>query len=155
MELSSLIRSDAIRIVNSVSSKKRLLQNISDLAADVYGVAADRAADALIERETLGPTGVGKGIALPHARLEGLDHVIGCFMRLDRAVDFDAVDRQPVDLVFALFAPPETGVDHLKALALVSRTLRDVNVCTKLRGSTDTTTLHAILTDAATSEAAA
>lgn len=154
MQLSTLLKSEAIRIVNSVSSKKRLLQDISDLAATSYDICAEHAADALIEREALGPTGVGKGIALPHARLEGLSHVIGCFMRLEKAVDFDSVDRQPVDLVFALFAPPETGVDHLKALALVSRTLRNGDVCTKLRGGTDAATLHAILTETEASEAA-
>lgn len=154
MELSSLIRPEAVRILGSASSKKRLLQDIGELAATSYDVPADQASEALVEREALGPTGVGKGIALPHARLPGLQHVVGVFARLEKPVDFDSVDRQPVDLVFALFAPPETGVDHLKALALVSRTLRDTNVCAKLRGSADQATLHAVLTEAAASEAA-
>jgi len=154
MELSSLLKSDAIRIVSTVSSKKRLLQSIGELAEAGYDIPADQAAEALIEREALGPTGVGKGIALPHARLPGLQHVIGVFLRLEKPVDFDSVDRKPVDLVFALFAPPETGVDHLKALALVSRTLRDTSVCAKLRGCTEEAALHVILTEAATSEAA-
>jgi PTS system nitrogen regulatory IIA component len=83
------------------------------------------AIDGLQERETLGPTGVGHGIALPHARLEDLKGIVGIFMRLEKPLDYDSVDRQPVDLVFGLFAPKDSGVDHLKALALVSRTMRD------------------------------
>lgn len=154
MELFSILRPEAVRIVTTGTSKKRLLQDLSDLAADSYGVTSGTVCDALLERETLGPTGVGKGIALPHARLTGLSHVIGVFMRLDKPVDFDAVDRQNVDLVFGLLAPSETGVDHLKALALVSRTLRNTSICAKLRSANDTATLHAILTEAAATEAA-
>lgn len=155
MDISSLLRSDAVRIVNAVSSKKRLLQDVGGLIGAAYDVPADQAVEALIERESLGPTGVGKGIALPHARLAGVQHVIGCFLRLDKPVDFDAVDRQPVDLVFSLFAPVESGVEHLKALALVSRTMRDLDVCAKLRSARDTAAIHAVLTEAAQSEAAA
>lgn len=154
MELSTILRPEAIRTISSVSSKKRLLQEIGELAAEAYDIPAESACDALIEREALGPTGVGKGIALPHARLPGLQKVIGVFARLEKPVDYDAVDRQPVDIVFALFAPPETGVDHLKALALVSRTLREATVCTKLRNSGDPATLHAVLTEGIPSEAA-
>ncbi|MCE8471655.1 PTS sugar transporter subunit IIA, partial [Rhodovulum sulfidophilum] len=100
------------------------------------------------------PTGVGQGVALPHARLSGIDRVRGAFIRLEKAIDFGAVDRQPVDLIFALFAPQDSGVDHLKALALVSRTLRDNTICAKLRANTDPATLHAVLTEAAASQAA-
>ena len=88
------------------------------------------------ERESLGPTGVGHGIALPHARLEDLTQIIGVFIRLEKPLDYDSVDRQPVDLMFALFAPKDSGVDHLKALALVSRTMRDPAICAKLRANT-------------------
>lgn len=154
MELSHILRPDAVRILSTASSKKRLLQDVSELVTSAYDIPASEILAALLERETLGPTGVGNGVALPHARLPGLQHVIGCFLRLDKPVDFDAVDRQPVDLVFGLFAPEETGVDHLKALAVVSRTLRDPNICAKLRGATDSTTLHAVLTKADRSEAA-
>ena len=104
--------------------------------------------DGLQERETLGPTGVGHGIALPHARLEDLDRIVGLFIRLEKPLDYDSVDRQPVDLVFGLLAPKDSGVDHLKALALVSRTMRDPGVLTKLRANTDPAKLHAILTEA-------
>ncbi len=153
MELSSIIRPDAIRIVSTVTSKKRLFQNLGELASSVYGVPVREATDALLERESLGPTGVGNGIALPHARLPGLHNVIGVFFRLEKPLDFDAVDRQPVDLVFALYAPAESGVEHLKALALVSRTLRSAGICAKLRSNTDASTLHTVLTEIA-SEAA-
>ncbi len=153
MELSSIIEPGAVRFVSGVSNKKRLFQIVAELAAEVYGVANREAADALTSREALGSTGVGKGIALPHARLDELSHVIGVFVRLDKPIDFRAVDRLPVDLVFALFAPVESGVDHLKALALVSRTLRDTSVCSKLRSNGDPATLHAVLTEL-TAEAA-
>jgi PTS system nitrogen regulatory IIA component len=154
MDIASLLVPEAVRIASATSSKKRLLQQLSELAAEAYDIPSDQAIDALIEREALGPTGVGKGIALPHARLPGVQNVVGCFMRLDKAIEFESVDRQPVDLVFALFAPAETGVDHLKALALVSRTMRDADVCSKLRSARDIATVHAVLTEAAQSEAA-
>ncbi len=154
MALANIIRPDAVRIVNSVSSKKRLIQSVGEVAASVYGIDETVASDSLLERESLGPTGVGKGIALPHARLAGLEEVIGVFLRVEKPVDFDSVDRLPVDLVFGLFAPRESGVDHLKALAQVSRMLRDANVCEKLRSNDDTAALHAVLTDATTSELA-
>ena len=109
---------------------------------------AATAIDGLQERESLGATGVGHGIALPHARLQDLIHIRAIFLRLERPLDYDSVDRQPVDLIFALFAPKDSGVDHLKALALVSRTMRDPGICAKLRANTDTGKLHAILTEA-------
>lgn len=154
MELSSIIQPDAVKMVSAVTSKKRLMQDLGDIAAGVHGVSARDAADALMERESLGPTGVGNGIALPHARLTDLKQVVGVFVRLEKPVDFDAVDRQPVDLVFALFAPAESGVEHLRALALVSRTLRDPSICAKLRSNDDPGALHAVLTETRTSEAA-
>ena len=110
--------------------------------------------EALMTRESLGPTGVGHGVALPHARLEGLDNVLGAFVLLDKPIDFNAVDRQPVDIAFALFAPESAGVEHLKALALVSRTLRNASVCSKLRANPDPATLYAILTEAQATQAA-
>ena len=97
---------------------------------------------------------MGQGVALPHARLAGVEKICGIFLKLEKPMDFDAVDRQPVDLIFALFAPETAGVDHLKALALVSRTLRDPAVCAKLRANHDAATLHAILTEAQTIQAA-
>lgn len=154
MELSAILKPEAVKVISTASSKKRLLQNVSDLAADAYGLSSSVVSDALQERENLGPTGVGHGVALPHARLSGLSHVVGAFLLLEKPVDFNSVDRQPVDVVFALFAPQDAGVEHLKALALVSRTLRDAAVCAKLRANLDASTLYAILTEQQTVKAA-
>jgi PTS system nitrogen regulatory IIA component len=113
------------------------------------------AIDGLQERESLGPTGVGNGIALPHARFEDLSKITGMFIRLEKPLDYESVDRLPVDLIFALFAPKDSGVDHLKALALVSRTMRDPNICAKLRANSDPVKLYAILTESRAPQVAA
>jgi PTS system nitrogen regulatory IIA component len=154
MELSKLLIPGAVRVVGQLTSKKRLFQELGELAASAYGLTAATAIDGLQERESLGPTGVGHGIALPHARLEDIDHIIGVFIRVEKPLDYDSVDRQPVDLIFGLFAPKDSGVDHLKALALVSRTMRDQSVVSKLRANSDPAKLHAILTEAKAPQAA-
>lgn len=154
MQLGTILKPDAVKTISSCTSKKRLFHDLGELAETTYDLTATSVIDALVEREGLGPTGVGQGIALPHARLPELDRVVGLFLRLEKPLDFDAVDRQPVDLVFALLAPENAGVDHLKALALVSRTLRDSGVCAKLRANTDASTLHTILTEVQASQAA-
>ena len=154
MDMATILAANAVRVFSTVSSKKRLFQNLGEIAAADFGVPARRVVEALLERESLGPTGVGHGIALPHARIAGLERVHGIFVRLDKAIEFDAVDRKPVDLVFALFAPEDAGVDHLKALALVSRTMRDPALYAKLRANADPATLHAVLTEARTHQAA-
>ena len=154
MQLSNLLKPAAVKVFGHVTSKKRLFQDLADIAHTVYGLNTTETVDALQERESLGPTGVGHGVALPHARIDGLEHVVGVFMRLDKPMDFDSVDRQPVDLVFALFAPKDSGVEHLKALALVSRTMREAATCAKLRANSDTAALHAVLTEARPSQAA-
>ena len=154
MDLSSILKPEAVKVLSAASSKKRLFQEIGDLAGSAYGMDPQATVDALLERESLGPTGVGHGVALPHARLMDLNHVAGAFVILDKPIDFDAVDRQPVDIAFALFAPEDAGVEHLKALALVSRTLRDPALCRKLRATTDPHAIHALLTEARTSQAA-
>jgi PTS system nitrogen regulatory IIA component len=154
MEVTKILRPDAVRAVSATSSKKRLFQELGEVAATVYGLKASDVSSALQERESLGPTGVGQGIALPHARLDGLDAVVGLFIRLEKPLDFDSVDRQPVDLVFALLAPQDAGVEHLKALALVSRTMRDADLCAKLRANSDPATLHTLLTETPNVQAA-
>jgi PTS system nitrogen regulatory IIA component len=154
MDLSHLLKPAAVRVLGHATSKKRLFQDIAEVAQTVYGLNAAETVDALQERESLGPTGVGHGVALPHARLHGVDRVVGVFLRLEKPLDFDAVDRQPVDLVFALLAPKDAGVEHLKALALVSRTLRDAATCAKLRANSDPAALHAVLTEARSNQAA-
>ncbi len=154
MELAKLLIPGAVRVVAQLTSKKRLFQELGELASQAYGLNSAMAIDGLQERESLGPTGVGHGIAIPHARLEDLPRIIGVFLRLERPLDYDSVDRQPVDLIFALFAPKDSGVDHLKALALVSRTMRDPGIRAKLRANTDAGKLHAILTESRASQAA-
>lgn len=154
MDLSAILPTEAVKVASGFTSKKRLFQAIGDLAASVYGLAPRSVVEALQDRESLGPTGVGGGIALPHARLDGIDHVAGIFIRAEKPFDFEAVDRKPVDLVFALLAPEGAGVEHLKALAMVSRTMRDADLCAKLRANTDPVTIHAMLTEAQQSQAA-
>lgn len=154
MELSKLLMPGAVRVVGQLTGKKRLFQELGEIAATTYGMNAAAATDGLQERESLGPTGVGHGIALPHARLDDIDRIVAVFLRMEKPLDYDSVDRLPVDLVFGLFAPKESGVEHLKALALVSRTMRDPGICAKLRANTDPAKLHAILTEARTSQAA-
>ena len=154
MQLGDIIDASAVKVISASSSKKRLFQELGELAQSRYDLNAEDVIEALMDREALGPTGVGQGVALPHARLEQIDKVCGLFVRVEKPLDFDSVDRQPVDLVFALLAPVHAGVDHLKALALVSRTLRDANICTKLRANTEAATLHMILTETSTTQAA-
>ena len=125
MELSKLLMPGAVRFIGQLTGKKRLFQELGEIAAQAYGLNASVATDGLQERESLGATGVGHGIALPHARLDDLDRIVAVFLRMEKPLDYDSVDRQPVDLIFGLYAPKESGVDHLKALALVSRTMRD------------------------------
>ena len=154
MEFSNLLKPEAIRIFSSVSSKKRLLHDIAGIADACYQTDYSQTVEALMEREALGPTGVGGGIALPHARLEQLDKVVGAFVLLENPVEFDAIDKQPVDIVFGLFAPKSAGVEHLKALALVSRTLREQSIVAKLRSNPKPSTLYTILTEPANVQAA-
>ena len=154
MDLSSILKADAVKVVGSCTSKKRLFHDLGELSQGSYDLDAAEVIEALIEREGLGPTGVGHGIALPHARLEKLDRVCGLFIRLDRPIDFDAVDRQPVDLIFTLLAPANDSPEHLKALAMVSRTLRNDENCKTLRANNQSATLFSILTELTTSKAA-
>jgi PTS system nitrogen regulatory IIA component len=154
MELSRILQPEAVKTLTSCTSKKRLFHDLGDIAETAYGFVPGDVIDALINRENLGPTGVGHGIALPHARLVDVDRVCGMFLRLEKPIDFDAVDRQPVDLIFALLAPENAGVEHLKALALVSRTMRDADTQIKLRANADPATLHAILTETQATQAA-
>lgn len=154
MELTDILLPNAVLAGAKATSKKRALQDASQLAENVYNLPSKEILAALQERENLGPTGMGHGVAIPHARLPEIDRVWGLFLRLDTPVDFDAVDRQPVDLVFVLFAPKGAVADHLKALALVSRTLRDENLCAKLRSTNDPSALYSILTDTQNAKAA-
>jgi PTS system nitrogen regulatory IIA component len=155
MHIGELITPAAVVARLRVTNMKQLLIEISRRAAEFVGLHERRIFEALLERERLGSTGVGNGIAIPHARLTGLTKLQGLFVRVDPAVDFDAVDEQPVDLVFLLLAPESAGADHLKALARVSRLLRDRQMCEKLRGAEHPDALYALLTEPQTSHHAA
>ena len=135
-------------------NKKQALQELARKAAELTGQHERMIFDVLLERERLGTPGVGQGIAIPHGKLSSLGRVYGIFARLERAIDFDAIDEQPVDLMFLLLAPEQAGADHLKALARVSRLLRDNSVCEKLRGSTSADAIYALLTQTEASHAA-
>ena len=136
MDLHKILHADAVRNSHSVSSKKRLFQDLAAIAFQNYGIDPEGAVEALLEREILGPTGVGRGVALPHARIESLDQIVGCFIKLDRPIDFDAVDRQPVDLVFALIVPEEKNDEHLATLARIAALMQKDESRQKLRECT-------------------
>jgi len=134
MQIGDLLDRGAIALRVSASSKRQVLAVIAEIAARSFGLDVGHVLDALTEREQAGSTGVGHGVAAPHARLEGLSRLRGVFVRLEQPVDFDSVDDQPVDLIFALFAPKgAAGVEHLRALARVSRVLRQADMREQLR----------------------
>ncbi|MEO1192070.1 MAG: PTS IIA-like nitrogen regulatory protein PtsN [Pseudomonadota bacterium] len=137
-----------------VSSKKQALQELSRRAAQVTGEGERSIFEVLLVRERLGTTGVGHGVAIPHGKLEKLDRLHILFAHLAEPIDFDAIDEQPVDLLCLLLAPQSAGADHLKALAQVSRLLRDRTVCEKLRGAANADAIYALLTDIPSSHAA-
>ena len=146
MFLSNIIDQSHVLSCSNVTSKKRLFQEISFKFQEMYGLNKDCVLVALQEREKLGPTGMGHGVAIPHARIEGISNVRGLFIKLDKPIDFESIDKQPVDLIFSIIAPKNDGVDHLKALAKVSRVLRDPNIRTKLRSTEDISALYSIIT---------
>ena len=154
MQISQIIAPEGVRITGHSTSKKKLFQLLGELTEQVYGVSAEEATGGLLERESLGSTGVGGGVALPHARVSGISSVRGIFVRLEKPLSFDSVDGQPVDLIIALFAPLDGGADHLKSLALISRTMRDPTVREKLRANDAPGTLYAILSEGPTVQAA-
>ena len=154
MELTDLLDGDGIVANLRATSKKQALQELARRAADVTGLDERKIFDVLMERERLGTTGVGSGIAIPHGKLADIDRLYGVFARLEKPVDFQAIDDRPVDLIFVLLAPEDAGADHLKALARVSRLLRDQEVCEKLRGTADADALYAILTESQETRAA-
>lgn len=148
MDIEDLLSPRSIVWGLKASSKKQVLQELARRATDITGITEREIFDVLLERERLGSTGVGQGVAIPHGKLAELDHLVGLFAKLESPVDFDAVDGEPVDLVFLLLAPRETGAEHLKALARVSRLLRDRDLCKRLRGTSNADALFALLTKA-------
>jgi PTS system nitrogen regulatory IIA component len=153
MDLSDLLSRQNVEI-RSAATKGKALSALADLAARQLLIEPQPVLDALVRRERAGSTGVGGGVALPHARLEGLERTHGVFMRLDLPVAFDAVDDQPVDLFFALFAPVDAGADHLRALARVSRLLRSGELRQQLRVARSPDALFALLAQEARPSAA-
>jgi nitrogen PTS system EIIA component len=154
MEISELLTPRSVVAQLRVTGKKQVLQEIARRAAAATGINERRIYEVLSERERLGTTGIGRGVAVPHGKLAELTRVYGLFARLDRPIAFESIDNQPVDLVFVLLAPLDSGAEHLKALAMVSRLLRDRTICEKLRGTDNPDALYALLTDRTESHAA-
>ena len=154
MEINDLLIPDGVIADLKATSKKQALQDLARRAADVSGLHERVVYDVLMERERLGTTGVGNGIAIPHGKLPKLERLYGLFARLEKPIDFQAIDERPVDLIFVLLAPESAGADHLKALASISRLLRDKTVCEKLRGTDSAEALWAILTESEEDRAA-
>lgn len=154
MDLGDLIKPDQIIPALRAKSKKQLLQELSTRAAQHVGAGQQLVFEMLLQRESLGSTGIGKGVAIPHVRLSGLERMYCLFARLEEAIDFESSDREPVDLVFLLLAPESAGADHLKALARISRLLREPSTIEKLRSSKKKAALYSILTEPLASSAA-
>lgn len=154
MEVADLITPRSVIAQLRAANKKQVLQELAKRAAAMTGVHERLIYDVLIERERLGSTGIGSRVGIPHGKLPGLTGLYGIFARLERPIPFDSIDDQPVDLIFLLLAPETAGADHLKALALVSRLLRDRSVCEKLRGTDNADALYALLTDYSATHAA-
>ncbi len=146
MPLTDLLTPQAVMPALKVNSKKQALQELAARAAALCGRSDREVLDVLAQRERLGSTGIGNGIAIPHGKLPKLERLFGVFARLDRPIDFEALDGQPVDLLFLLLAPEAAGADHLKALARVARLLRDPEVARKLRESRDAEAIYVVLT---------
>lgn len=147
MNFADLIGPEAVIASLKVKTKKQLLQELATRAARLTGIEERYIFDTLLQRERLGSTGLGQGVAIPHCKLQGLKRIVGVFARLTDPVDFEAVDGEPVDVVFLLLAPEGAGADHLKALARISRLLREGHAVDKLRASKDASTLYAVLTE--------
>ena len=147
MEIAEILSPQAVFQKLKAASKKKLILEVATAAASVAGLDQGKVFETLWEREKLNSTGVGQGVAIPHARLPKLERIVGLFAHLDAPVDFESIDEVPVDLVFALLTPADAGADHLKALARVSRLMRNAAVCEKLRAASDRAQLYALLTE--------
>lgn len=154
MEIRDLLPRKAVFCDVKAASKKQAIQELACRAADIAKLPERVIFDVLLERERLGTTGVGRGIAIPHGKIAGLDKLYGLFTRLESPVDFEAIDDQPVDLLFLLLAPEEAGADHLKALARISRLFRDSALCDSLRRSDDEDAIFKLLIEGAPANAA-
>ncbi len=154
LSMRELISSGSVEAELSAATKKDALQALASSAAEATGLDKFALFDVLWERERLGTTGIGQSIAIPHARMPELKKVFGFFARLEEPVNFEAIDDKPVDLIFLLLSPEGAGADHLHALATVSRLLRDVKLCARLRAAKDSHGLFKLLTEAEEAQAA-
>jgi PTS system nitrogen regulatory IIA component len=154
MPLTDFLSPDAVVPSLRVASKKQALQDVAAKAAELSGLPEREIFDTLLQRERLGSTGIGQGIAIPHGKLPKVEKLFGVFARLERPIDFESLDGEPVDLMFVLIAPESAGADHLKALARVARVLREPSTTAKLRAARDRDALFAVLTQTPTSHAA-
>jgi len=154
MNLGDLITPEAIFASLRVQNKKQALHEMAEKASKITGINARQILETLMQRERVGSTGVGRGIAIPHGRVPQLTGIVSLFARLQEPIEFDAMDGEPVDLIFLLLAPEHAGADHLKALARISRLLRDPASAEKLRGAKDRAAIYAVLTEPAASHAA-
>ncbi|ASY61485.1 PTS system nitrogen-specific IIA component, PtsN [Sinorhizobium sojae CCBAU 05684] len=154
MALAGLLHQNAIIPAMRANSKKQLLQELAAKASKLTGLPEREIFDVILQRERLGSTGVGNGIAIPHGKLADLSSLVGIFARLETPVDFEALDDQPVDLVFLLLAPEGAGADHLKALSRIARVLRDHDMVTRLRASDSASAIYTLLNEDTTSHAA-
>ena len=154
MDIGDLISREAVIPSLKAKTKKQALLDLSQRAAELTGLTAQGIFEALLQRERLGSTGIGRGIAIPHCRLPAITRIVGLCARLPVAIDFEAQDGEPVDLIFLLLAPEAAGADHLKALARISRLMREPLIVEKLRRSNDKAALYSILTEPASSHAA-
>ncbi len=154
MDMTDLITTRGVIANLRASSKKQALQELARRAAEITGEPERAIFEVLLERERLGTTGVGNGIAIPHGKLGSLKRLYALFAKLEQPIDFDSIDEQPVDLICLLLAPQTAGADHLKALAQVSRLLRDRGICEKLRGASTPEAIYALLTETPASHAA-
>jgi PTS system nitrogen regulatory IIA component len=145
MPLTDLVAPNAVIPALKVNNKKSAIQELAARAAELTGQNERAILEILLQREKLGSTAVGNGVAIPHGKLPKLNRLFGLFARLERPIDFEALDGQPVDLVFLLLAPEGAGADHLKALARVARLLRDAEIARKLRDSHDASAIYAVL----------
>ena len=154
MDLGDLVTKDGIVSSLNATTKKQSLQELARCAAEITGISQRDVFDALLQRERLGSTGLGRGIAVPHVKFKSLKNIVCIFARLDTPIDFEAADSEPVDLIFLLLAPEHASGDHLKALARISRLLREPEVSAQLRASHDSDTLLSVLKQPATPHAA-
>ena len=154
MTLTDLVAPNAILPALKANSKKQAIQELAARASELTGQNERAILEILLQREKLGSTGVGNGIAIPHGKLPKLGRLFGLFARLERPIDFESLDGQPVDLCFLLLAPEAAGADHLKALARVARLLRDAEIARKLRESRDADAIYAVLARPPASSAA-